>query len=187
MATAVKQKQPRLKTLYQQKAVKALKDEFGYKSMMQVPRMVKIVVSVGVGEASVNKKLLDAAVQELTQITGLRAVKTVARKSIAGFKIRQGMEIGAMVTLRGDYMYEFFDRLVNIAIPRIKDFRGTNPNAFDGHGNYSLGVSEQIIFPEIDYDKIERIAGLNIAVVTTAQTDREARALLAALGMPFRK
>ena len=187
MATAVKQKQPRVKTLYQEKVVKALKDEFGYKSVMQVPRMVKIVVSVGVGEASVNKKLLDAAVQELTQITGLRAVKTVARKSIAGFKIRQGMEIGAMVTLRGDYMYEFFDRLVNIAIPRIKDFRGTNPNAFDGHGNYSLGVTEQIIFPEIDYDKIERVAGLNIAVVTTAKTDREARSLLAHLGMPFRK
>jgi large subunit ribosomal protein L5 len=187
MATAVKQKQPRLKTLYQEKVVKALKDEFGYKSVMQVPRLVKIVVSMGVGEASVNKKLLEAAVQEITQITGLKAVKTVARKSIAGFKIRQGMEIGAMVTLRGDYMFEFFDRLVNIAIPRIKDFRGTNPNAFDGHGNYSLGISEQIIFPEIDYDKIERIAGLNIAVVTTAQTDREARTLLAALGMPFRK
>ena len=187
MATAVKQKQPKLKALYQEKVVKALKDEFEYKSVMQVPRIVKIVVSVGVGEASVNKKLLDSAVQELIQITGRRAVKTVARKSIAGFKLRQGMEIGAMVTLRGDYMYEFFDRLVNIAIPRIKDFRGTNPNAFDGHGNYSLGVSEQIIFPEIDYDKIERIAGLNIAVVTTAQTDREARALLAHLGMPFSK
>jgi large subunit ribosomal protein L5 len=187
MATAVKQKQPRLKTVYQEKVVKALMDEFGYKSVMQVPRMEKIVVSMGVGEASVNKKLLDAAIQELTQITGRRAVKTVARKSIAGFKIRKGMEIGAMVTLRGDYMYEFFDRLVNIAIPRIKDFRGTNPNAFDGHGNYSLGVTEQIIFPEIDYDKIERVSGLNIAVVTTAHTDREARSLLAHLGMPFRK
>jgi large subunit ribosomal protein L5 len=187
MATAVKQKQPRLKTIYQEKVVKALKDEFGYKSVMQVPRMEKIVVSMGIGEASVNKKLLDSALQELSQITGRRAVKTVARKSIAGFKIRKGMEIGAMVTLRGDYMYEFYDRLVNIAIPRIKDFRGTNPNAFDGHGNYSLGVTEQIIFPEIDYDKIERVAGLNIAVVTTAQTDREGRSLLAHLGMPFRK
>jgi large subunit ribosomal protein L5 len=187
MATAVKQKQPRMKTVFQQKVVKALKDEFGYKSVMQVPRMEKIVVSMGIGEASVNKKLLDSAIQELTQITGRRAVKTVARKSIAGFKIRKGMEIGAMVTLRGDYMYEFFDRLVNIAIPRIKDFRGTNPNAFDGHGNYSLGVTEQIIFPEIDYDKIERVSGLNIAVVTTAHTDREARSLLAHLGMPFRK
>ena len=187
MTTAVKQKQPRLKTVYQGKVLKALMDEFGYKSVMQVPRMEKIVVSMGVGEASVNKKLLDAAIQELTQITGRRAVKTVARKSIAGFKIRKGMEIGAMVTLRGDYMYEFFDKLVNIAIPRIKDFRGTNPNAFDGHGNYSLGVTEQIIFPEIDYDKIERVSGLNIAVVTTAHTDREARSLLAHLGMPFRK
>jgi large subunit ribosomal protein L5 len=187
MATEVKQKQPRLKSLYREKVVKALKDEFGYSSVMQVPRMDKIVVSMGIGEASVNKKLLDAAIQELTQITGRRAVKTIARKSIAGFKIRKGMEIGAMVTLRGDTMYEFFDRLVNIAIPRIKDFRGTNPNAFDGHGNYSLGVTEQIIFPEIDYDKIERISGLNIAIVTTAGTDREARSLLAALGMPFRK
>ena len=187
MATAVKNKQPRLKTLYRDKTVKALMEEFSYKSVMQVPRLEKIVVSMGIGEAATNKKLLDSALQELGQITGRKAVKTVARKSIAGFKIRKGMEIGAMVTLRGDYMYEFFDRLVNIAIPRVKDFRGTNPNAFDGHGNYSLGVTEQIIFPEIDYDKIERIAGLNIAVVTTAKTDREARSLLAALGMPFRK
>jgi large subunit ribosomal protein L5 len=187
MATAVKQKQPRLESLYQEKVVKALMEEFGYSSVMQVPRLTKIVVSMGIGEASQNKKLLDSALQELAQITGLKPVKTVARKSIAGFKIRKGMEIGAMVTLRGDYMYEFFDRLVNIAIPRVKDFRGTNPNAFDGHGNYSLGVTEQIIFPEIDYDKIERITGLNIAVVTTAKTDREARSLLAHLGMPFRK
>ena len=186
MATAVKQKQPRLKALYQEKVVKALMDEFGYKSVMQVPRMVKIVVSAGVGEASVNKKLLDAAVQELTQIAGLRAVKTVARKSIAGFKIRQGMEIGAMVTLRGDHMYEFFDRLVNIAIPRIKDFRGTNPNAFDGHGNYSLGVTEQIIFPEIDYDKIDKIKGLNISIVTSANSDEEGKSLLKLMGMPFK-
>jgi len=185
MATAVKQ--PRLKTLYRDKISKALMDEFGYKSSMQVPRLEKIVVSVGVGEASQNKKLLDTALQELAQITGRRPVKTVARKSIAGFKLRKGMEIGAMVTLRGDYMYEFYDRLVNVAIPRVKDFRGTNPNAFDGHGNYSLGVTEQIIFPEIDYDKIERISGLNIAIVTTAKTDREAGSLLAHLGMPFRK
>jgi large subunit ribosomal protein L5 len=185
MATAVKQ--PRLKTLYRDKIGKALMDEFGYKSPMQVPRLEKIIVSVGVGEASQNKKLLDSALKELAQITGRRAVKTVARKSIAGFKLRKGMEIGAMITLRGDYMYEFYDRLVNIAIPRVKDFRGTNPNAFDGHGNYSLGVTEQIIFPEIDYDKIERISGLNIAIVTTAKTDREAGSLLAHLGMPFRK
>jgi len=187
MATAAKQKQVKLKSLYQDKVVKELMEEFEYKSVMQVPRLVKIVVSMGIGEAALNKKLLDAALQELSQITGRRAVKTVARKSIAGFKLRKGMEIGAMVTLRGDYMYEFLDRLINIAIPRVKDFRGTNPNAFDGHGNYSLGVTEQIIFPEIDYDKIERIAGLNIAVVTTAKTDREARAMLAGLGMPFRK
>jgi large subunit ribosomal protein L5 len=187
MATAVKQKIPRLKNLYRDKIVKALMEEFGYKSVMQVPRLEKIVVSMGIGEAATNKKLLDSALQELGQITGRKAVKTVARKSIAGFKIRKGMEIGAVVTLRGDYMYEFYDRLVNIAIPRVKDFRGTNPNAFDGHGNYSLGVTEQIIFPEIDYDKIERIAGLNIAIVTTAKTDRESRSLLASLGMPFRK
>jgi large subunit ribosomal protein L5 len=187
MATVVQKTKPRLKTLYQEKIVKALMEEFGYTSAMQVPRLQKIVVSMGIGEASQNKKLLDSALQELAQITGRRAVKTVARKSIAGFKIRKGMEIGVMVTLRGDYMYEFLDRLVNIAIPRVKDFRGTNPNAFDGHGNYSLGVTEQIIFPEIDYDKIERITGLNIAVVTTAGTDREASSLLAQLGMPFRK
>jgi large subunit ribosomal protein L5 len=187
MATAVQKKKARLKTLYQERIAKALMEEFGYTSAMQVPRLQKIVVSMGIGEASQNKKLLDSALQELAQITGRKAVKTLARKSIAGFKIRKGMEIGVMVTLRGDYMYEFFDRLVNIAIPRVKDFRGTNPNAFDGHGNYSLGVTEQIIFPEIDYDKIERITGLNIAVVTTAGTDREARSLLAQLGMPFRK
>ncbi|MCK5006021.1 MAG: 50S ribosomal protein L5 [Spirochaetia bacterium] len=185
MVTAVKQ--PRLKTLYRDKIVKALMDEFGYKSVMQVPRLEKIVVSMGIGEASQNKKLLDSALRELAQITGRRVVKTVARKSIAGFKLRKGMEIGLMVTLRGDYMYDFYSRLVNIAIPRVKDFRGTNPNAFDGHGNYSLGVTEQIIFPEIDYDKIERISGLNIAIVTTAKTDREASSLLAHLGMPFRK
>ncbi len=178
---------PTLKLHYKENVIPALKEEFNYKSVMQVPRLEKIVVSVGVGEASQNKKLLDSPVQELTQITGRRAVKTVARKSIAGFKLRKDMEIGAMVTLRGDYMYEFYDRLVNIAIPRVKDFRGTNPNAFDGHGNYSLGVTEQIIFPEIDYDKIERISGLNIAIVTTAKTDREAGSLLAHLGMPFRK
>jgi large subunit ribosomal protein L5 len=189
MATAAKQaaKPPRLKGLYREKIVKDLMEEFGYSSVMQVPRLEKVVVSMGVGEAIQNKKLLDAALRELSQITGRRAVKTTARKSIAGFKVRKGMEIGAMVTLRGDTMYEFFDRLVNVAIPRVKDFRGTNPNAFDGHGNYSLGVSEQIIFPEIDYDRIERVSGLNIAIVTTAETDREARSLLGRLGMPFRR
>jgi len=178
---------PAIKRFYEEQVKTALKDEFQYKSVMQVPRLEKIIVSMGMGEAIQNKKLLDAAVKELTQITGQKAVKTKARKSIAGFKLRAGMEIGAMVTLRGNYMYDFFSRLVNVAIPRVKDFRGTNPNSFDGHGNYSLGIVEQIIFPEIDYDKIERISGLNIAIVTTAKTDKEAKSLLERLGMPFRK
>ncbi|HEB11699.1 MAG TPA: 50S ribosomal protein L5 [Spirochaetales bacterium] len=180
-------KQARLKKQYREKAVKALKEEYGYSSLMQVPKLEKIVVSVGLGDAILNKKLLDSSVKELGRITGQKAVKTKAKKSIAGFKVREGMEIGAKVTLRGQYMYEFYDRLVNVAIPRIKDFRGINPNAFDGHGNYSIGITEQIIFPEIDYDKIERISGLNIAIVTTAKTDGEARSLLANMGMPFKK
>jgi large subunit ribosomal protein L5 len=187
VAEKVKVKEPRLKTLYRDKAVKALLEEFGYGSIMQVPKLDKIIVSMGVGEAIQNKKLLDAAVKELAQITGMKAVRTKAKKSIANFKLRKGMEVGAMATLRGAYMYEFLDRLVNVALPRVKDFRGTNPNAFDGRGNYSLGLTEQIIFPEIDYDKIERVSGLNIAICTTARTDREARSLLAHLGMPFRK
>ncbi|MCD6120554.1 MAG: 50S ribosomal protein L5 [Spirochaetales bacterium] len=178
---------PRLKKLYREKIKQDLMSEFNYKSVMEVPRLKKIIVSAGVGEAIQNKKLLDATVKEITQITGLKAVKTKARKSIAGFKIREGMEIGAKVTLRGDYMYEFLDRLVNVAIPRIKDFRGINQNAFDGHGNYSLGITEQIIFPEIDYDKIERISGLNVTIVTTAPTDKEAKSLLSNFGMPFKK
>ena len=152
-----------------------------------VPRMEKISVGVGVGEAIANKKLLDSAVKEIELITGQHAVKTKARKSIANFKLRQGMEIGAKVTLRGDRMWEFLDRLVNVALPRVKDFRGVSPNAFDGHGNYALGVTEQIIFPEIDYDKIERVSGLNIVIVTTADTDEEAFALLKKIGMPFSK
>lgn len=184
---AVKAMVPRLKSLYREKVVKELLEEFGYRSIMQVPKLEKIVVSMGVGEAITNKKLLDAAVKDLTQITGMKAVRTKAKKSIANFKVRKGMEIGAMVTLRGAYMYEFFDRLVNVALPRVKDFRGTNPNSFDGRGNYSLGLPEQIIFPEIDYDKIERVSGLNVVICTTARTDREARSLLARLGMPFRK
>ena len=179
--------EPRLKVLYREKIVPALTEEFGYTTVMQVPRLVKVVVSMGLGEAITNKKLLDSALKEMTQIAGMKAVKTKARKSIAGFKIREGMDIGAKVTLRGEYMFEFLDRLINVAIPRIKDFRGVNPNAFDGHGNYSLGVTEQIIFPEIDYDQIERVSGLNITVVTTAHTDAEARSLLARFGMPFRK
>ena len=178
---------PRLKLLYLETVARDLKEEFGYRSTMQVPRLSKIVVSTGLGEAIVNKKLLDSATQEMSQITGRKAVRTKAKKSIATFKVRKGMDIGAMLTLRGNVMFEFLDRLINVAMPRIKDFRGANPNSFDGHGNYALGVTEQIIFPEIDYDKIERVSGMNIAVVTTARTDAEARSLLARLGMPFRK
>ncbi|MDR2552822.1 MAG: 50S ribosomal protein L5 [Treponema sp.] len=179
--------EPRLKKICREQIAPELFKELGYKSSMQVPRLEKIVVSMGVGEALQNKKLLDAAIEDLTQITGQRAVKTKARKSIANFKIRAGQEIGAKVTLRGKMMYEFLDRLVNAALPRVKDFRGVSQNAFDGHGNYSLGITEQIIFPEIDFDKIERVAGLNIVIVTTARTDAEAKAFLAKFGMPFRK
>jgi len=186
MATA-KGYVPRLKKAYREQVAPEMIKEFGYKTPMQTPRLEKIVVSMGVGEALQNKKLLDAAIDDLTLITGQKAVKTKARKSIANFKIRAGQEIGAKVTLRGTMMYEFLDRLVNVALPRVKDFRGINQNAFDGHGNYSLGLEEQIIFPEIDFDKIERVAGLNIAIVTTARTDAEAKAFLAKFGMPFRK
>ena len=178
---------PRLKTVYADKIAQDMFSEFGYKSKMQIPKVEKIVVSMGVGEAITNKKLLDAAVEELSLITGQKVMKTKARKSIAGFKIREGQEIGAKVTLRGEKMYEFLDRLINISLPRVKDFRGVNPKAFDGRGNYSLGITEQIIFPEIDYDKIEQINGLNVAIVTTAKTDDEARSLLAKFGMPFSK
>ncbi|MDR2313045.1 MAG: 50S ribosomal protein L5 [Spirochaetaceae bacterium] len=179
--------EPRLKKLYREQIAPELFKELGYSSSMQIPRLEKIVVSMGVGEALQNKKLLDAAIEDLTQITGQRAVKTKAKKSIANFKIRTGQEIGAKVTLRGAMMYEFLDRLVNVALPRVKDFRGVSQNAFDGHGNYSLGITEQIIFPEIDFDKIERVAGLNIVIVTNARTDGEAKAFLTKFGMPFRK
>jgi large subunit ribosomal protein L5 len=179
--------EPRLKKIYREQIAPELFKEFNYTSPMQTPKLEKVVVSMGVGEALQNKKLLDAAIDDLTLITGQKAVKTKARKSIANFKIRAGQEIGAKVTLRGAMMYEFFDRLVNVALPRVKDFRGVNQNAFDGHGNYSLGITEQIIFPEIDFDKIERVAGLNIVIVTTAKTDAEAKAFLAKFGMPFRK
>jgi len=178
---------PRLKKVYKETIAPALIKEFGYTTPMQVPAIKKIVVSMGVGEALTNKKLLDAAVEDLTQITGQHAVKTKARKSIANFKLREGNEVGAMVTLRGTMMYEFLDRLVNVALPRVKDFRGIKSTGFDGHGNFSLGVTEQIIFPEIDFDKIARISGMNIAIVTNAKTDNEARALLAKFNMPFRK
>jgi large subunit ribosomal protein L5 len=179
--------EPRLKKLYREQVAPDMFKEFGYTSVMQTPRLEKIVVSMGVGEALQNKKLLDAAIVDLTTITGQKAVKTKAKKSIANFKIREGQEIGAKVTLRGAMMYEFLDRLVNVALPRVKDFRGVNQNAFDGHGNYSMGITEQIIFPEIDFDKIERVAGLNIVIVTSARTDAEAKAFLGKFGMPFRK
>ena len=178
---------PNFKTKYINEVVPALQKDFAFKTPMQIPRLEKITVSVGVGEATTNKKLLEAAVKELEQITGQHVVKTKARKSIANFKVREGQEIGAMVTLRGDNMWFFLERLICIALPRVKDFKGVNPNAFDGHGNYSLGITEQIIFPEIDFDKIERVSGLNVAIVTTANTDEEAFALLKKLGMPFAK
>lgn len=179
--------EPRLKKIFKDRVAKELTEEFGYSTPMQIPKLEKIIVSMGVGEAVTNKKLLDSAVNELGLITGQKAVKTKARKSIANFKIREGQEIGVKVTLRGAYMFEFIDRLMNVALPRVKDFRGVNGNAFDGHGNYSLGVTEQIIFPEIDYDKIDQVTGMNIAIVTTAKTDAEAKSLLSRLGMPFRK
>ncbi len=178
---------PRLKKVYLDGVASELKEEFQYSSVMQVPRFEKINVSMGVGDAIQNKKLLESAVRELEQITGQHAVKTKAKKSISNFKLREGMEIGAKVTLRGNMMWEFYDRLVSVALPRVKDFRGLSPKAFDGHGNYSLGIKEQIIFPEIDYDKIERISGLNITIVTTAETDQEAFALLKKMGLPFSK
>ena len=178
---------PNLKKKYLEKVAPELFSEFGYKSKMQVPALEKISVSVGVGDAIVNKKLLDAAVKELEQITGQHVVKTKARKSIANFKVRAGQEIGAVVTLRGDNMWFFLERLIGVALPRVKDFKGVNPNAFDGNGNFALGITEQIIFPEIDYDKIERVSGLNVAIVTSAKTDEEGHALLKKLGMPFAK
>lgn len=178
---------PRLKKVYKDTIAPALFKELGYTTPMQIPVIKKVVVSMGVGEALTNKKLLDAAVTDLTLITGQKAVKTRARKSIANFKLREGNEVGAMVTLRGNMMYEFLDRLINVALPRVKDFRGIKATGFDGHGNFSLGITEQIIFPEIDFDKIVKIAGMNISIVTSAKTDNEARALLTKFGMPFRK
>ena len=178
---------PRLKKVYKDEIAPALVKEFNYTTPMQIPVIKKVVVSMGVGEALTNKKLLDAAVADLTQITGQKAVKTRAKKSIANFKLREGNEVGAMVTLRGTIMYEFLDRLINVALPRVKDFRGIKATGFDGHGNFSLVITEQIIFPEIDFDKIVKIAGMNITVVTSAKTDAEAKALLAKFNMPFRK
>ena len=176
---------PRLKKVYKDEIAPALVKEFSYTTPMQVPAIKKVVVSMGVGEALTNKKLLDAAVTDLTLITGQKAVKTRAKKSIANFKLREGNEIGAMVTLRGTIMYEFLDRLINVALPRVKDFRGIKATGFDGHGNFSLGVTEQIIFPEIDFDKIDNIRGMDIIICTTANNDKDAKALLAAFNFPF--
>jgi large subunit ribosomal protein L5 len=176
----------RLHTYYRETVVPELTKKFGYKSVMQVPRIEKITVNMGVGEATGDKKILDNAVSDMTKIAGQKPVITKARKSIATFKVRAGYPVGCMVTLRGARMYEFLDRLVNIAIPRIRDFRGTSSRAFDGRGNYSLGVKEQIIFPEIEYDKVDAIRGLDISITTTAKTDDEARALLAAFRFPFK-
>lgn len=178
---------PEMKKTYHEKVKPALMEEFGYKSVMEVPSLEKVVLSMGVGDAIDNKKAIESAQNELSLIAGQHAIRTRARKSISNFKLREGMEIGAKVTLRQNRMWEFLERLVDIALPRVKDFRGVNPNGFDGHGNYSLGITEHIIFPEIDYDKIDRITGLNIVFVTTARTDQEARALLTGLRMPFRK
>ena len=176
----------RLKEHYQKELIPKLMKEFNYKNGMQVPRMQKLLLSMGVGEAIQNIKVLDSALNELMLIAGQKAVTTKAKRSIANFKLRKGMSIGCMVTLRKDKMYEFFDRLVNVALPRVRDFKGVSGKSFDGRGNYSLGIKEQIIFPEIDYDKIDKIKGLNINIVTTAKTDEEGKALLGMLGMPFR-
>ena len=178
---------PRLKKVYKEKIMNELTEPFKYTSVMQVPKLKKIVLSMGVGQALTNRKLLDAAVEDLKIISGQLPVKTKARKSIANFKLREGAEIGAMVTLRGSRMYEFLDRFINVALPRVKDFHGVSANAFDGHGNDSVGITEQIIFPEIDFDKIEQVSGLNICIVTSAATDNEAKALLEKFGMPFRR
>jgi large subunit ribosomal protein L5 len=176
---------PRLRDRYREELVPRLRDELGLSNVMQVPRLERVVVNMGVGEAVRDGRLLDAALDDLATITGQKAVVTKARKSIAGFKLREGMAIGAKVTLRGWRMWEFIDRLVSLALPRIRDFRGLNPGSFDGQGNYTLGVTEQLIFPEIDYDKIVKVTGMDITIVTTARSDDEGRALLAALGFPF--
>jgi large subunit ribosomal protein L5 len=176
---------PRLRKRYREEVVPSLKEQLGLTNVWQVPGLEKVVVNMGVGEAVKDGRLLDAALEDLATITGQKAVVTKARKSIAGFKLREGMAIGAKVTLRGAYMWEFVDRLVSLALPRIRDFRGLGPTAFDGHGNYTLGVTEQLIFPEIDYDKVLKVTGMDITIVTTAKTDDEGRALLAALGFPF--
>lgn len=176
---------PRLKTRYRDELVPLLKEQLGLANVMQVPRVEKVVVNMGVGDSVKDARLMDAAIADLTTITGQKPIVTKARKSIAGFKLREGMSIGVKVTLRGDRMWEFLDRLVSLALPRIRDFRGLNPNAFDGHGNYTFGVTEQLIFPEVDYDKVLKVRGMDITVVSTARDDDEGRALLLALGFPL--
>ena len=177
----------RLKDLYSNEIKDAMVKKFGYKNVMQIPKLDKIVINMGVGEAKENAKVLDTAIKDLETITGQKAVVTRAKKSVANFKLREGMPIGCKVTLRGEKMYEFTDRLVNLALPRVRDFRGVNPDAFDGRGNYSLGIKEQLIFPEIEYDKVDKVRGMDIIFVTTAETDEEARELLTLFGMPFKK
>ena len=177
----------RLKDYYRNEVAPALMKQFGYSSVMQIPKLDKIVVNVGAGEAKENSKVIENVINDLTLITGQMAIATTAKKSVANFKIREGQKIGAKVTLRGDRMYEFMDRLFNFALPRVRDFKGINPNAFDGRGNYALGLKEQLIFPEIEYDKIDKIRGMDICFVTTANTDEEARALLSLMGAPFAK
>ena len=177
----------RLKDTYKNEIIKAMTDKFGYKNIKEVPKLDKIVVNMGVGEAKENAKVLESAVKDMETITGQKAVITKAKKSVANFKIREGQAIGCKTTLRGEKMYEFADRLVNLALPRVRDFRGVNPNGFDGRGNYSLGIKEQIIFPEIEYDKVDKVRGMDIIFVTTAKTDEEARELLRLFGMPFAK
>ena len=177
----------RLKETYNNEIVDAMMKKFGYKNVMQVPRLDKVVINMGVGEAKENAKVLDAAVKDLETISGQKAVLTKAKNSVANFKIRAGQSIGCKVTLRGEKMYEFVDRLINLALPRVRDFRGVNPNAFDGRGNYALGIKEQLIFPEIEYDKIDKVRGMDVIFVTTAKTDEEARELLTLFNMPFQK
>ncbi len=176
---------PNLKAKYQAEVAPALMQKFGYKSTMQIPRLEKIVINVGCSEARENPKVLDAVARDLTTISGQKAVITKAKKSVANFKLREGMPIGAKVTLRGDKMWEFLDRLFNVALPRVRDFQGINPNSFDGRGNYALGIKEQLIFPEIEYDKIDKIRGMDVVICTTAETDEEARELLKLVGAPF--
>ena len=177
----------RLRRHYKDRVIPALMKEFGYKNVMAVPKVDKVSVNIGLGEATQNGKLMDGAVNELTQIAGQKPVVTKARKSIAAFKLREGMSIGTMVTLRGDRMYEFLDRLMNVALPRVRDFRGVSSKSFDGRGNYTLGIKDQLLFPEIDYNKVEKVKGMNISITTTAKTDAEGLALLKQMGMPFRQ